>query len=96
MELAEIADKGIRADALLNDEVFTEAMANLRNAIVQKWTECPIRDVEAQHELKLMVKLLADLEGNIRAFIQDGKMAAFELDSIRKSDEKIRKVRRYL
>lgn len=96
MNLKHVADKGNRADDLLKNEVFTEALANLRQAILNKWQECPIRDLEAQHELKLMVKLLADLEANIRAFVQDGKLAQFEIEQQRKRDEQRQKVRRYL
>lgn len=96
MNLKLVVDKGNRADELLNNEVFKDALANLRLAIVNKWQECPIRDVEAQHELKLMNKLLSDLEANIRAFVQDGKVAVFEIEQQRKRDEQRRKVARYL
>ena len=96
MNLKLVSDKGNRADELLNNEVFKDALANLRNAIVAKWQECPVRDVEAQHELKLMTKLLTDLEANIRVFIQDGQMAVFEINEQRKRDEQRRKVQRFL
>jgi len=94
MNLKERAYKGDKANDLLNNEVFSDAMTNLRAAIVDTWRKCPVRDVEAQHELKLMDKLLSDFEANIKTFVQDGKMARFEIEAQRKRDEQSRKVAR--
>jgi hypothetical protein len=95
MNLNDRADRGQRATELLNNEIFSDALANLRSAIFQKWEECPIRDKEAQHELHLMLKLMTDLVANIKVFMNDGKKAQFELDSIRKADELRKRTARY-
>lgn len=96
MNLTERAAKGDKAEMLLSNEIFSEAMSNLRTAIVQKWSECPVRDKEAQHELKLMMKLLGDLEANIRVFVTDGKKARFELVEQRKREALKRKTQRFM
>ena len=96
MNLSQIAQKGEKANSLLSNEIFSEAMLNLRQAITMKWQECPIRDIQAQHELKLMIKLLTDLEANIKRFVQDGKMAQFEIEEQRKRDEMRGKVARFM
>ena len=80
MSLKEEVAKGHRASDLLENPIYIEAMESLKLAVHTKWAECPIRDVEGQHELKLMLKLIGDLEGNIKRFVQDGKLAQFTIN----------------
>lgn len=95
MNLKEIAQKGHDADRLLENPLLREALDSMKAAIVQKWEESPLTDTQGQHELRLMLKLLKDFEGNLKRFVQDGKMADFEIDTIRKRDELKAKVKRY-
>ncbi len=71
--------RGIEAELLWQNAIFTEAREGVRNAIIKKWAASPIRDREGQHELRLMLKLLDDLEGNIQTVMRDGKMAEHNL-----------------
>ena len=96
MNLTQRAHKGDKASELLNNEIFSDALTNVRQAILNAWQNCPIQDHHTQHELKLMVRLLTDLETNIRAFVQDGNMAKFEIEQQRKRDEQKKKVARFL
>jgi hypothetical protein len=96
MNLTERAYKGDKANELLNNEIFSDAMSNVRQAILTAWQNCPIQDRDTQHELKLMVRLLTDLEHNIRSFVQDGNMAKFEIEQQRKREAQKKKVARFL
>lgn len=93
MNLTQQAVKGDRASELLNGEIFSEAVENVRKAIIDKWQACPVRDKEGQHELHLMVKLLDELVGQINVFINEGKNARFQIESQKKREEQERKIR---
>src|SRR5688572_7067626 len=68
-----------RAQHLLEDEVLTQAFADVRAAIIEKWEGSPIRDSEGQHELKLMLRLLTEVRGNLELAVTNGKLAAADL-----------------
>jgi len=70
---------GTRAQRLLEDEVLTKAFADVRSAIIERWESAPIRDTEGQHELKLMLRILSDVRGNLELAVHNGKLAAEEL-----------------
>lgn len=84
MNLTEDVQQGYQAKQLLENEVYKRAMENIRSGIVEKWRSCPVRDIEGQHELKLMDKLLSDLEGYIKQVVDTGKMAEIQLENERR------------
>lgn len=73
------AEQGRQAELLLDNPIYKESIEAVRAAIFQAWASCPIRDIEGQHELKLMLKLLHDLTLNIETVAQTGKMAKIEI-----------------
>jgi hypothetical protein len=80
----EEVQQGYLAKQLLENEVFKSAFENVRVGIYEKWKSCPVRDVQGQHELKLMDKLLGELEGYIKQVVDTGKMAEIQLENERK------------
>lgn len=80
MKLDEQLARGIRAERILNDELFAQAFKDVEQAILDKWRECPIRDTEGQHELKLMHKLLQEVKAVLETTIADGQLAGKELE----------------
>lgn len=72
--------RGARAKALLEDEMFREAIDKVQAGIIASWKSSPVRDIDGQHELKLMLKLLSDLEGNIRQVMETGKLASIQIE----------------
>lgn len=72
--------RGAQAQSLLDSEIYREAVSSVHDAIIAKWESCPIRDVEGQHELKLMLKLLADLEQNIKEVVNTGKLKRLQIE----------------
>lgn len=87
--------RGHEAERILQNEIFREAMDGILDAILHKWMDCPIADIQGQHELKLMHKIAKDFEANITRVMKSGQMADFEIASIRKRDELKAKVKRY-
>jgi hypothetical protein len=72
-------DRGIKAERLLKDPTLNEAFDLVAKAIHERWEQCPIRDRDGAHELKLQLKLLGDVRANLEQAVSDGKLAAMEL-----------------
>jgi hypothetical protein len=83
-------EQGAKAKAVLDSEPWQNARNAVRAAIIESWESCPIRDHDGAHELKLMLKLLKDLEGHMVKAVEDGKFAAEELKRDRTFGEKLR------
>jgi len=67
--------RGTRAKTLYESEPFRDAMNSVRAAIIDKWANSPIADIDGQHELRLMLKIHGDFEQNLISVINSGKMA---------------------
>jgi hypothetical protein len=72
--------KGDAAETLLETQAFKDAEQSVRAAIFDKWATSPLADIEGQHELRLMLKLLDDLLGNLRLAVSNGKFSCNELE----------------
>ena len=75
--------EGLKAKVLWENADFQRALDKVRTGIFERWAESPVGDASGQHELRLMLKLLEDVEGNIRKEMTDGQFA----DRIIKDDE---------
>ncbi len=73
-----------QAKHLLDNPIYQESIKSVREAIIKAWSDAPIRDIDGQHELKLMLKLLTDLENNILRVVNDGKIAQIEIERQKK------------
>lgn len=73
------AERGARAQRLLEDPVFTDAFKAVEQAIFDQWAASPVRDIEGQHELRLMLNLLRDVRSSLEQTMVDGKLAVEEL-----------------
>ncbi len=76
---------GTRASRLLEDPALVKAFDDVRVAIIERWESAPLRDAEGHHELKLMLRLLSDVRGNLELAIQNGKLAAEELRTLNRA-----------
>lgn len=87
MNLHEDSSKGLRAEQLLNSDIYKECIGKVRQGIFDAWATCPVRDTEGQHELRLMLKVVDDLESNIKSMVNTGKLAAKQLEQERSIKE---------
>lgn len=72
-------EQAARAKSVLDDDAFKNAYGAVRAAILEQWEQCPIRDREGAHELKLMLKVHTDIGKHLQKAVDDGKFAAEEL-----------------
>jgi len=84
-------ERGEQAKRLLENDLYVEAFEAVKGGIIQKWQDCPMRDREGQHELKLMLKCLLEVQGYIEQVWTTGKFAAIQLDQ----EKRISKVREH-
>lgn len=80
MDLNTEVRRGEIAASLLNNEIYKEAIESVHDGIVHAWSHSPIRDKEGQNELRLMLKLLTDLQRNIETVMQTGKLAKIQIE----------------
>jgi hypothetical protein len=73
-------DDGYKAELLLDNPVYIEAVTKVREAIITAWENAPIRDKDGHNELKLMLKLLKDLDANIKTVAQTGTLAKLQIE----------------
>jgi hypothetical protein len=85
MSLEQDIFAGNRAQRLLEDPALVKAFDDVRGAILERWESAPLRDTEGHHELKLMLRLLSDVRGNLELAIQNGKIAAAELRTLNRA-----------
>ena len=77
----EVLEKASKAERLLADPLLTESFDAIRMAILDKIEAAPVRDRDGVHELKLMLKLLRDVRGNLEQAVRDGKFVTLRTRS---------------
>ena len=80
MEVKKEMQRGEEAEQLLRNELLQEAFEMVETGIIEQWKSAPIRDIQGQHELKLMLKLLGDVRGYIKEVANTGKLARIGAD----------------
>lgn len=90
MTIEQEVTKGIQAERLLEEIKPYFDMVDV--AIIEKWKASPVSDKEGQHELRLMHKLLGDLQANLTTAINTGKMAQIQIERESKLVQFARKV----
>ena len=94
----QIAQRGLEASQVLENEAYKDAMASLRAQVVEQWKSCPIRDNEGQILLLQLAKLTDKFDGILRGMVEGGKYAQrkIELDDIRNESGARKLMRRVL
>ena len=90
MSLEQELTDGTKARIMYESEPFQNALKAVKAGILQKWEESPISDRDGQHELRLMLKVLNDVELNIISVINNGKFAEKTL-LLQKQEEQTKK-----
>jgi len=74
-----------RAKSLLEDAELTAAFNGVRTALLERFEACPIRDIEGQHEIKLMLKLLSDVRANLQSVVDSGKVIEYNVSMLERA-----------
>lgn len=74
---------GDAAQRILDDEIYKEAFATVKESIFKKWADAPIRDTEGQHELKLMLHMLESVQSTLEKVMATGKLERSRLEQVK-------------
>ena len=75
-------NRSARAKAILEDELFTAAVAEIERRILAEWRESPARDTEGRERLWEMLKLQERLVALLKEHIETGQIAAERLGQL--------------
>lgn len=75
-----------RAKALLNDELFNDAIKQVKDGLMETWTVCTI--AEQRDRIWISVNLLEQIKSALINTVSNGKVAQTELDAIAARESK--------
>ena len=83
--------RGEEASRVLNSEVFNQAFADVRAALVKTWESLPTSDAENARDIHRRLKCLDDVKKALKYHISTGNMAQKELSAREKAGRVIRR-----
>jgi hypothetical protein len=64
-------EKADRAKQVLEDPVFRSVFDDIRQDFVRKLEECPLGDIETQHEIALSLQLLKRIRVQLERYVDE-------------------------
>lgn len=86
--LEQAAAKGMRAEAVLENELLTEAFRTLEENYVSAWRATALDDLAGREKLFLAVNLVGKVRDHLGAVVANGKLAQAELREIAQAAER--------
>lgn len=74
-KLEEEIARGNQARAILNDRVFTDSMAKMKQAIIDQWAAAPARDTDGREWLWQHYQVALKFEEMLTEVLNTGKLA---------------------
>lgn len=80
----EEAVKAAQAEAILDSDVFKEALENLKNEYTNIWLNTrDIKDTQIREDLHRSLLLLPEVERHLRIMVEKGKLTKSHINKIR-------------
>jgi len=80
----EEAVKAAQAEAILDSNVFKEALENLKNEYTNIWLNTrDIKDTQIREDLHRSLLLLPEVERHLRIMVEKGKLTKTHINKIR-------------
>jgi hypothetical protein len=80
--------KGLRAQALLDNELLAEAFEGLEDNYTAAWRATTIDDVAAREKLFLAINIVGKVRDHLAAIVANGKLAQAELKELAQVTER--------
>tara|TARA_R110002012_G_scaffold6461_2_gene29691 strand:+ start:754 stop:999 length:246 start_codon:yes stop_codon:yes gene_type:complete len=80
MNLEKEQQRGQRAKAILEDEIFTEAIQKVSAELDLEWINSPVRDTEGREKIYMMKKMLNVLLVQLQSVMETGKLATKQIN----------------
>lgn len=84
LRLAKENDKGVRAEVLLKDEIFREAIDTLKKTYTEEMFKTKISEEQKRLSLLVHFNTLESIEKHIKDVINTGKLANEQLKQLKK------------
>lgn len=84
MNAAEALDLANKAKAILDSPAYQGAYNGVRAAIIDRIERCPLSETQTAEDLRRCLKLLKDVQLNMVAMLNSGKLEQFRLDEEKK------------
>lgn len=80
--LEETAARGVRAEALLENELLTNAFRTLEDSYISAWRATTIADAAGREKLFLAINIVGKVRDHLGAVVANGKLAQAELKEL--------------
>ena len=80
MEKEKEIQRGHRAKAILDDEIFAEAIQKVSAELDLEWINSPVRDTEGREKIYMMKKMLNVLLVQLQSVMETGKLATKQIN----------------
>ena len=80
MELEKEQQRGYIAKAILEDEIFAEAIQKVSAELDLEWINSPVRDTEGREKIYMMKKMLNVLLVQLQSVMETGKLATKQIN----------------
>jgi len=80
VDLEKEQQRGHRAKAILDDEIFVEAIQKVSGELDAEWMNSPVRDTEGREKIYMMKKMLNVLLVQLRSVMDTGKLATKQIN----------------
>lgn len=80
--LQEARARGMRAEALINDELLSEAFKTLEATYIKAWSATDAAQADSREHFWRAVQILGDVRGHLMKAIANGKVAQRELTDL--------------
>jgi len=86
--LERAAAKAIRAEALIDDEILSEAFDTLENSYIAAWRATTVDDAGAREKLFLAINIVGKVRDHLAGVVANGKLARAELKGLAETAER--------
>ena len=80
MSLEKEQQRGHRAKAIIEDEIFTEAIKKVSDELDLEWINSPVRDIEGREKIYMMKRMLNVLLVQLKSVMETGKLATKQIN----------------
>lgn len=77
-------DRGARAQRILEDDLWRDAVDKVRRNILRSWESSEVEDAESRERAWLELRLLKALVGEIEGVLKTGELARRQLEKAKK------------
>jgi len=88
VKLAIAQDRGIRAQALLDNALLQESFAYLESEYLKAWRNTKVKEADHREKFWQAIQILGIIQEHLKKFVTDGKVAAMDLARLAEENQR--------